>query len=63
MLLCYVSNDMCVHICGGVAVLCAGHAVFPSLYASMRNKQQGPKLMVAAFAVVVSLYGAMAIMG
>jgi hypothetical protein len=29
----------------------------------MRNKQQFPKLMVAAFAVVVAIYGSMAIMG
>jgi hypothetical protein len=45
--------------CCGVA----GHAVFPSLYASMRNKPQFPKLMVAAFAVVVAIYGTMAVMG
>jgi hypothetical protein len=45
---------LCVH---------AGHAVFPSLYASMRNKQQFPKLMVAVFAVVLAIYGSMAIMG
>jgi hypothetical protein len=29
----------------------------------MRNKSEFPKLMVAAFAVVVAIYGAMAIMG
>jgi len=46
----------------GFAVV-AGHAVFPSLYASMRNKRQFPKLMIGAFAVVVAIYGAMAIMG
>jgi hypothetical protein len=37
--------------------------VFPSLYASMRNKSQFPKLMIAAFSVVVVIYGTMAIMG
>lgn len=40
-----------------------GHAVFPSLYASMRNKEHFPKLMVGAFAVVVAMYGTMAVMG
>jgi hypothetical protein len=29
----------------------------------MRNKSQFPKLMIAAFAVVIAIYGAMAIMG
>jgi hypothetical protein len=29
----------------------------------MRNKPQFPKLMVAAFAVVVAIYGTMAVMG
>jgi hypothetical protein len=29
----------------------------------MRNKSQFPKLMITAFAVVIAIYGAMAIMG
>lgn len=48
----------------GLFLFCfSGHAVFPSLYASMRNKSQFPKLMIAAFSVVVVIYGTMAIMG
>jgi vesicular inhibitory amino acid transporter len=41
----------------------SGHAVFPSLYASMRRKQHFPWLLMGSFAVVVLVYGAMAVLG
>lgn len=44
-------------------LMLAGHAVFPSLYASLRNKSQFPTIIAATFAVVVLIYGSMAVMG
>jgi vesicular inhibitory amino acid transporter len=41
----------------------AGHAVFPSLYASMRIKSHFPWLLLGSFSVVVVIYGTMAVMG
>eukprot|EP00775_Hariotina_reticulata_P005906 gene5906-6147_t len=41
----------------------SGHAVFPSLYASMRTKAHFPWLLVMSFSVVVLIYGSMAVMG
>jgi vesicular inhibitory amino acid transporter len=41
----------------------AGHAVFPSLYASMRTKSHFPWLLLGSFSVVVAIYGSMAVMG
>ncbi|KAF8064553.1 AVT1D [Scenedesmus sp. PABB004] len=41
----------------------SGHAVFPSLYASMRTKAHFPWLLVGSFSAVVAIYGAMAVLG
>ncbi|GBF97064.1 hypothetical protein Rsub_09537 [Raphidocelis subcapitata] len=41
----------------------SGHAVFPSLYASLRCKRQFPYVLVASFALVTALYGSMAALG
>ncbi|WIA39259.1 hypothetical protein OEZ86_005381 [Tetradesmus obliquus] len=41
----------------------SGHAVFPSLYASMRTKSHFPWLLLGSFSVVVAVYGSMAVMG
>ncbi|KAF6258591.1 transmembrane amino acid transporter protein-domain-containing protein [Scenedesmus sp. NREL 46B-D3] len=41
----------------------SGHAVFPSLYASMRTKSHFPWLLLGSFSVVVAIYGTMAVLG
>eukprot|EP00879_Flechtneria_rotunda_P030651 GHRR01033314.1.p1 GENE.GHRR01033314.1~~GHRR01033314.1.p1 ORF type:complete len:491 (+),score=123.32 GHRR01033314.1:299-1771(+) len=48
----------------GIFCFCfSGHAVFPSLYASMRNKSHFPWLLLGSFAVVIVVYGSMAVLG
>ena len=40
-----------------------GHAVFPSLYTSMREKRRFGQVLVVAFTCAVLLYGGMAVVG
>jgi vesicular inhibitory amino acid transporter len=41
----------------------SGHAVFPSLYSSLRNKEQFATIIAGTFGCVVLIYGAMAVLG
>lgn len=41
----------------------SGHAVFPSLYASLRAKRAFPRVLAASFGLVLLLYGGMAALG
>ena len=41
----------------------AGHAVFPSIYESMADKERFPRLMDAVYITCFTLYGSMAVLG
>lgn len=41
----------------------SGHAVFPSLYASLRSKDKFPRVLAASFGLVCCVYAGMAVMG
>ncbi|KAL3694632.1 hypothetical protein R1sor_008283 [Riccia sorocarpa] len=48
----------------GISAFCfCGHAVFPNIYRSMRNRDQFSKVLVVCFTLVTVLYGGMAVVG
>lgn len=48
---------------GLVMVGFAGHAVFPSLYASMRSPHHFPRVLDAVYVLVVAVYAGIAVLG
>jgi vesicular inhibitory amino acid transporter len=48
---------------GLLSYIYGGHSLFPSLYAAMKNPKQYPRVLDLTFAIVCSLYAAMAVLG
>ncbi|BBN05996.1 solute carrier family 32 (vesicular inhibitory amino acid transporter) [Marchantia polymorpha subsp. ruderalis] len=48
----------------GICAFCfCGHAVFPSIYRSMKNQEQFSKVLIVCFTAVTIMYGGVGVMG
>lgn len=48
---------------GLLSYIYGGHSLFPSLYTAMKNPKQYPRVLDLTFAIVCTLYAAMAVLG